>query len=110
MTTTLVLNKQGKYEAMYVSPREVREVLVNMYMPNSWNEIAVNINLREERWVHKPTDIEVLFSVDTSLPFNPVRLVLTKGNVVLVQAEMSGLDAIGYACVIGELINNCKDA
>jgi len=110
MTTTLVLNKQGKYEAMYVSPREVREALMNMYMPNSWDEVVMNINLREERWIHTKTDIEVLFSVNTSLPLNPVRIVLTKGNLILVRVDMSGLDAIGYACVIGELINNCKDA
>jgi hypothetical protein len=95
---------------MYVSPREVREALTNMYMPNSWDEVVSNINLREERWVHTKTDIEVLFSVNTSLPLNPVRIVLTKGNLVLVRVDMSGLDAIGYACVIGELINNCKDA
>ncbi len=110
MSTTLVLNKNGKYEAMYVSPQQVREVLRDSYMPNTWNEIVVNMNHREERWLHKSTQIEVLFVVDTSTPLNLVRILLTKGNVVLVQMEISGLDAIGYACVIGELINNCKDA
>ena len=110
MSTTLVLNKNGKYEAMFIRPSYVWKVLEDMYMPETWKQEAVNINRREERWLHKPTQIEVLFVVDTSTPLNLVKIVLTKGNLVLVQMQVSGLDAIGYACVIGELINNSKDA
>ena len=109
MATTLVLNNKGMYESMFIKPREVREALMGMYMPDAWSQVTVNLNYREERWLHNSTQIEVLFVVDTSTPLNPVKIVLTQGNVVLVQMEVSGLDAIGYACVIGELINNCKD-
>jgi len=108
--TTLVLNKDGKYEAMFVKPSYVWKVLEDMYMPDTWKQVAVNINRREERWIHKSTQIEVLFVVDTSTPLNTVKIVLTKGNIVLVQMEVAGLDAIGFASVIGELINNCKEA
>lgn len=109
MATTLVLNKNGKYESMFISPNEVYKHLSNMYMPDAWKALTQNINRRSETWLNVPTGIEVSFKVDTSVPMNPVRILLSFNNVILVQADLIGLDAIGYACVIGEFVNNAKD-
>jgi hypothetical protein len=108
MATTLVLNNKGMYESMFIKPRDVREALVGMYMPDVWQQVTVNLNYREERWFHNPTETEILFSVDTSVPMNPVRLVLSQGNLVLVQMEVIGLDADGYASMISILLTNME--
>jgi hypothetical protein len=39
---------------------------------------------------------------------NPVRLVLSQGNLVLVQMEVIGLDADGYASMISILLTNME--
>lgn len=105
---TLVLNKQGEYETMWVSPAEVFTHLDNMFRPDAWKSLAVGIDRRTEVWHQTIVDMEVVFTVDTSDVVNKVRIVIRQANVVLVQAEFIGLDAIGYASVIAELINNAK--
>jgi hypothetical protein len=108
MATTLVLNNKGMYESMFIKPRDVREALVGMYMPDVWTQVTVNLNYREERWFHNPTETEILFSVDTSEPMNPVKIVLSQGNVCLVQLQVMGLDAQGYASMISILLTNME--
>ena len=108
MATTLVLNNKGMYESLFIKPIDVRKALMGMYMPDVWTQVTVNLNYREERWFHNPTETEVLFSIDTSVPLNPVRLVLSQGNLVLVQMEVIGLDADGYASMISILLTNME--
>lgn len=108
MATTLVLNNKGMYESMFIKPRDVREALMGMYMPDVWTQVTVNLNYREERWFHNPTETEILFSVDTSEPMNPVKIVLSQGNVCCVQLQVMGLDAQGYASMISILLTNME--
>lgn len=108
--TTLVKNMKGQYEAMFISPKEVREHLINQYAPDTWQLLGTQIDSRAEIWIHKPTNIQIVFAVDTSSPLNQVHIDATLNNVKLVSSYFTGLDAIAYANIIGEFIQSGKDA